>query len=627
MLKMAFMTARSKPILTSLILSLFLAGSVAGDEPPERSRRAPIWSQSVIWYQIFVERFRNGDPTNDPRLRDGEGAWPHLKPVGWRPTRWQQDWYELEDWARPDQDFYKTVYMRRYGGDLQGVSDQLEYLRDLGVTAIYLNPVNDAPSLHKYDARHYRHIDRNFGPDPEGDERLMQLEDPADPKTWQWSSADLLFLEVIDKAHKLGMRLIVDYSWNHTGTTFWAWQNLVQEQQASAYRDWYEVSVFDDPQTSENEFAYRGWHGVPDLPQFKRHQRDDGQMDLHPDVKQHVYAVTRRWLDPNADGDPSDGVDGFRLDVAAELPLAFWNDYRGFVKNINSEAILLGEIWWDKWPVRLADPAPWLQGDVFDSVMDYRGYVASRGLFANAIPRETPSSYVKLLAEQRQAIPPATQRALMCLVSGHDSPRSLTSIYNPGLYKYRTDPRSDRQYRVDRPDSVARQKLRMILLRQFTGIGSPHIYYGDEVGMWGADDPDNRKPMLWADLDYDNEQMDPFGRPRSNDSVQPDLQLLDEYRRLIKLRRGNLDLFVEGDEQIVEANDDKEWLVLARNGQRRRAVIIYNLGNRKRIYRLHGSRQARDPLTDAQFKAAPHVNWLEIPVVGGSGRVLISEFD
>jgi glycosidase len=195
------------------------------DEPP-------IWAREAIWYQIFVERFRNGDPANDPRPKFMRGAYPGYVPADWKLTPWDQDWYEQQDWARADGGgFYKTVQARRFGGDLQGVLDKLDYLHDLGVTAIYFNPLNDSPSLHKYDARHYRHIDRNFGPDPAGDSAIIDAENPIDPTTWRWTAADRLFLKLVRELHRRNMRVIMDYSWNHTGVTFWAWQDLQENQE------------------------------------------------------------------------------------------------------------------------------------------------------------------------------------------------------------------------------------------------------------------------------------------------------------------------------------------------------------------------------------------------------------
>jgi glycosidase len=128
----------------------------------------PEWSKEAIWYQIFVERFRNGDPGNDPTPADMAGSFPDKIPLSWKITPWGHDWYAHEPWldSVKANGFYSKIQARRYGGDLQGVLDKMEYIQSLGVTAIYFNPLNDSPSLHKYDARNYTHIDRNFGPAP-----------------------------------------------------------------------------------------------------------------------------------------------------------------------------------------------------------------------------------------------------------------------------------------------------------------------------------------------------------------------------------------------------------------------------------------------------------------------------
>jgi len=187
------------PYLAALLI--FCSACQPAAEPPALATPAdlvPAWSQEAVWYQIFVERFRNGDPNNDPRLQDIQNSYPHVFPDTWQPTRWTQDWYAPDPWfGDTGEDFYFNVQARRYGGDLQGVLDELDTLADLGITAIYFNPLNDAPSLHKFDARNYLHIDRNFGPDPDGDLALMEAEDPHDPATWQWKSGDRLLLQVI----------------------------------------------------------------------------------------------------------------------------------------------------------------------------------------------------------------------------------------------------------------------------------------------------------------------------------------------------------------------------------------------------------------------------------------------
>jgi cyclomaltodextrinase len=577
------------------LLSLLLVAGCSSEphrQPaaPQVNLAVPAWSQDAIWYQIFVERFRNGDPSNDPTPHDIEGVTSEPTPDAWKPTPWSQDWYRQEPWAAATRrDFYGTVQFRRYGGDLQGVIDRLDYLQDLGVTALFLNPVNDAPSLHKYDARSYQHIDRNFGPDPRGDEAMMAAEDPANPVTWRWTAADSLFLALVREVHRRHMRIIMDYSWNHTGTTFWAWRDVLAHQRASRFADWYEIERFDDPATPDtNEFAYKGWAGVPWLPEWKKIGRPAGQTkgaidgNLVPGVRDLVFDVTRRWLDPNADGDPSDGVDGFRLDVADVVPLGFWRDYRRLVRSVNPDAYLVGEVWWESWPDKLYDPAPWLRGDVFDAVMNYRWYAPTRSFFAGAPPFLTPSRYAASLDSLATGIGPSFQRAMMNLTASHDTPRFSTSVYNRGRYKYRNTPREDPAYRIDRPDERSRRIEQLILVQQFTGIGAPHVWNGDEVGMWGADDPDERKPLVWADLRYDDETTDPVGRPRRRDRVVPDTALFRVYHDLIALRKEHLRLFVDGALRWLITDDTRGLLGYERVLGNQRAIVVFNVSHSPR---------------------------------------------
>ena len=577
------------PRRAGLIVLLLATGCTreSSRTPAALNLEVPAWAADAIWYQVFVERFRNGDPSNDPTVRDIEGVTDERPPDGWRTTAWSQDWYRQEPWAAATgRDFYATVQFRRYGGDLQGVMDQLDYLQDLGVTALYLNPVNDAPSLHKYDARNYRHIDRNFGPDPRGDEARMAAEDPVEPATWGWTAADSLFLALVREVHRRGMRIIVDYSWNHTGITFWAWRDVLEHQRASRFADWYEIERFDDPATPDtNEFRYRGWVGVPWLPEWRKVGRPQGQThgaiegNLVPGVRDLVFDVTRRWLDPNGDGDPSDGVDGFRLDVAEMVPLGFWRDYRRFVRNINPEAYLVGEVWWESWPDRMYHPAPWLEGDVFDAVMNYRWYVPTRSFFAGAPAALTTASYAASLDSLAIGIGPAQLRAMMNLTASHDTPRFSTSVYNAGRYKYRNSPREDPDYRIDRPDERTRRIQQMILVQQFTYVGAPHIWNGDEVGMWGADDPDERKPIVWSDLRYDDEATHPLDRSRRRDKVAPDTALFRVYRELIALRRRHLRLFVDGPLNWLHADDARGLLAYERVLGDQHAIVAFNVSD------------------------------------------------
>ncbi len=546
----------------------------------------PSWAKKVIWYQIFVERFRNGDPGNDPTPADMSGSFPEKLPVSWKVTPWGHDWYAHESWLDSvgARGFYSKIQARRYGGDLQGVLDKLDYIESLGVTGIYFNPLNDSPSLHKYDARNYAHIDRNFGPDPKGDAAIMDSETHDDPSTWKWTSADRLFLKLIGEFHKRGIRVIMDYSWNHTGKVFWALEDIRKNGRKSKFVDWYNILQFDDPATTEDELRYEGWGGNnPWMPVFKKDivPPDDKEMpfegNLHSaSLKKHIFDVTKRWLDPDDDGDPSDGVDGFRLDVAGEIPMGFWREYRKVVKNVNPEAYLVGEIWFFKGPDKLMDPSVFLQGDQFDAVMNYRWYRIARGLFGQAQPVLKPSAFIDSVNSLNKDIKSDNLKAMMNVPSTHDTPRLSTSLYNKTLYKYRTKPEDDPNYKINKPDEITRKEQVLLLINQFTFIGAPQIWNGEEVGMWGADDPDCRKPLIWDDLDYEVERTayDP-SQSRSPDIVKPDNNLLVFYKNLCMMRRENT-VLIDGDLSFFLADDDRMLLGYRRSDSKEEITVLFN---------------------------------------------------
>lgn len=584
---------RSRVAQALIPLALVAIGCGGISDSPSASQTAinapPEWARSAVWYQVFVERFSNGDPSNDPTLRDIQGSWPHVQPDGWTVKPWTSDWYGQDDWeSAVADDFYYSVQLRRYGGDLQGVIDRLDHIESLGVTAIYLNPINDSPSLHKYDARNYRHVDRNFGPDPAGDEAVMAREDPVDPSTWQWTSADSLFLELIREVHARDMRIIVDYSWNHTGMTFWAFRDVVQNQRDSRFADWYQIRSFDDPDTPENEFAYEGWAGVAELPSFSRTVPDDDyerrplEGDLHPGPKQLAFDVSARWLDPNGDGDPSDGVDGFRLDVAEMVPLGFWRDYRKHVRGINPEALLVGEVWWEHWPEQMLDPTPWL-GDVFDSVMNYRWYMPTRSVVTGALPRVAPSQYRAHLDSVEAGLPRATLEAMMNVAATHDAPRLSTSLQNRGRYKNQVMYRDNPDLDYGRPDEATVALQQALLMLQYTYYGAPHIWAGDELGMWGGDDPDNRKPLWWPDMTFDAESppgsahADVRAGRASATAVAANESMLSFYKELGELRMTHREALSHGVLDMLFATDTRPALGLRRAAESDTVWTVVNL--------------------------------------------------
>ncbi|MFT5833799.1 MAG: cyclomaltodextrinase [Cognaticolwellia sp.] len=613
-------------IILVTILSLFVLASCqyfidkTSEEVTETIELSavPEWSKNVIWYQIFVERFRNGDPTNDPNRKDIVGNFMDSIPENWKITPWTQDWYKPDAYFEalngkkslagyPMDNFGSKAQLRRYGGDLQGVLDKIDYLQDLGVTAIYFNPLNDAPSLHKYDARHWRHIDRNFGNNPKEDIAIIATEVPNDPSTWQFTNADKLFLEVIKAFHKRGIRVILDYSWNHTGKEFWAFKDVQAKGEKSAFKDWYVIEKYDDINTTENEFSYQGWAGVPSLPEIKETVEHDNSIvkaydgDLYNEaVRQHIFNISKRWLDPNGDGNPEDGVDGFRLDVAGEIGLDFWKAYRKEVRSVNPDAYLLGEIWWEKWPDKLINPKPFLEGDVFDAVMNYRWYRATRHFFNESPNKIRVSAFVDSLESFRSDLREASTYAMMNLTASHDVPRFSTSIFNKNQYKVGTNPSGENDYKIHKPDATTYEIMKLILVQQFTYIGSPHIWAGDEMGMWGADDPNCRKPLIWKDLDFESEtyhQINNFKRPV--DEVKFNDNLFDFYKKLIRIRKENY-ILVNGNIEYLTVDNENEILAYSRFNKKEEVITVFNTSNEAKTIEIikKGKKDYKDILNN-----------------------------
>ncbi len=571
------------PRFIALALMLFSAFSCKQAEVEQALNEPPSWAKDAIWYQIFPERFYNGDTTNDPKpenIRNASASFP--LPTDWSMTSWASDWYQQEPWAvASGKKLNETMQYRRYGGDLQGILQKLDYLSELGITAIYLNPINDAPSSHKYDARNYHHIDVNFGPDPQGDMKLMAAENPEDPATWVWTSADKLFLKVVDEAHRRNIKVIVDYSWNHTGVEFWAWKDIVQKQQQSKYKDWYEITSFDDPATPQNEFAYKGWLNISSLPELKKvdvkTERVPGypyEGNIHAGVKKHIYDVTERWLKPN--GDVAKGIDGFRLDVADHIGMAFWREYRSFVKAINPQAYLVGEIWWEQWPDRLMNPAPYCKGDVFDAVMHYQVYRPARSFFANSNFKIDAKQFADSLQFQWGRLDSVFSYAMMNVNATHDAPRLLTCFYNPGKYKYNANPYADAQYKTGKPDDETYQRAKFYLIHQFTSIGAPQIWNGDEMGMWGGDDPDCRKPLWWPGMNFVPEKnvgADALESKYSTPAFNADH--FAYYRKLISLRK-KYPVLRSGTLRFLQA--DGLTLMYERADKSTQMLVLFNMG-------------------------------------------------
>jgi cyclomaltodextrinase / maltogenic alpha-amylase / neopullulanase len=542
-------------------------------------KKFPDWADGIVWYQIFPERFANGDTANDP---DAEKVFADSKsiPENWKVKKWTSNWFSEDDWEKKlGGNVRDHMYERRYGGDIQGIIDHLDYLKDLGVGAIYLNPVFDAVSLHKYDGSTYHHIDTNFGQDPEGDRKLIDLEKPDDPKTWSWTSADKLFLKLIEEVHKRGMRIVIDGVFNHTGRQFWAFKDIVKNQENSLYKDWYRIISFDHHSTLQNEFDYKGWWGAKSLPEFNRTEND-----LFPGPKQYVFNSTQRWMDPNGDGDPSDGIDGWRLDVAKEVPMGFWRDWSKLVKSLNPEAIIIGELW-ELSPDFVSADGP------FDALMNYNFAFAVNDFFIADKSKITTAEFVERLMEVQNTYPLKNLNLLQNLVDSHDTDRLLSIIKNPDRQYDRDGNEGNKNYNPGKPSAKDYELQKLVLAFQMTYQGAPMIYYGDEVGMWGADDPHDRKPMVWSldsvesnglyedNLKYDDEVIDEssgFHKGFGDYTVEQNKNILEFYKKLIAIRN-KYPCLQKGIVKFLFTGSTNPVFVFERKLDDKRILVAFNL--------------------------------------------------
>jgi cyclomaltodextrinase / maltogenic alpha-amylase / neopullulanase len=530
---------------------------------------APEWAKGIVWYQIFPERFANGDESNDPHPEKVFINRDKI-PEDWEITPWTNNWFAQQEWEKKlGGNFRNHLYSRRYGGDIQGIIDRLDYLKELGVGAIYLNPVFEAVSLHKYDGSTFHHIDVNFGPDPKGDIELISKEIPDDPSTWVWTSADKLFLKLIEEVHARGMRIIIDGVFNHVGEQFWAFQDVVENQEESIYKDWFLIKSFDDPSTEKNEFDYKGWWNIKSLPEFNRTDND-----LHHGPKQYVFHATERWMDPNGDGKTDDGIDGWRLDVARDVPLGFWKDWNKLVKSINNEAILIGELW-------ELSPDFISQDGAFDALMNYNFAYAVKELFIDQKKKIDVNTFRKKLKEIDETYPEEFLHVLQNLMGSHDTERLSSLILNPDKDYDRDGNEDNPNYNPGKPTENEYEIQKLVAAFQMSYRGAPMIYYGDEVGMWGADDPHDRKPMVWSDLDYDDEVINKtsgFSKGFGTYAVEQNEDLLNYYKKIISIRNGS-DALKKGDVNFLYSNDDMLSFAFERNFNNEKVIAAFNLGN------------------------------------------------
>ncbi|MCH8567011.1 MAG: glycoside hydrolase family 13 protein [Balneolales bacterium] len=534
----------------------------------------PEWAKGIVWYQIFPERFAKGSDTNNPKLIDQLNSWPHNQTAPYENHSWTSDWYARADYEKENGlNLSDTLQRRRYGGDLLGVLQKLDYLSDLGVQGIYFNPLFEAPSSHKYDASTYHHVDPNFGPDPDGDRKLIESEIPGAPDTWVWTSADKLFLEIIEKCHDRGIYIIIDGVFNHMGLNSWIYKDIVKNQRKSPYKDWMKVEQWAD-ESEDGTTRIRTWEGYKELPELNQNRSG-----IVEGPRNYIFDITRRWMDPHGNGDLSKGIDGWRLDVAFCVKHPFWKKWRKHVRSINAEAFLLAEI--------IDSPEkqkPYLKGDEFDAVMNYNFAFAVSEFFIKENRPLLPSGLDQKLSELRGAYSSQVSHVMHNLLGSHDTDRVASRILNSSLFNmrwwndyYEKAKMVNPAYKTGKPDESHRKIQRLMIVFQMMYIGSPVIYYGDEAGMWGANDPCNRKPMVWPEFSYEAEYIFPNEPDRVPEVYGFDQELFSLHKELISIRKKYAELSV-GDYQTMLCDDDFGVFGFERFLETARTAILFNSG-------------------------------------------------
>jgi glycosidase len=510
--------------------------------------KVPDWAPDIVYYYIFPERFRNGDKRNDPKV--GRDRYKNHD-IEFH-TKWTDKPFRPGSGDGSD-DVHSNDF---FGGDLAGIIDKLDYIKDLGTNTIYMTPVFQAPSNHKYDTADYTRIDPAFGTNDD-------------------------FVRLTREAARRGIRVIPDTSLNHVGSdskyfnrfgnygTGGAFDNGRINPQ-SPYASWFS---FDTTQANPDK-QYKGWVGINDLPELNK---------ASPGWRDFAYrkpdSVMKQWLDR--------GAAGWRMDVAPWVPDDFWREWRAEIKRHKPDALTVAETWFDA--------SKYFLGDMFDSTMNY--------IFRNAALEYAAGGSAKALVSQlelmREAYPPQAHSALMNLLSTHDAARAL---YKFGFQ----DERKDSAATI----ALAKRRLLLAVFLQMTYPGAPTIYYGDEVGVTGGDDPFNRATYPWAD-----------------EGGTPDLALLAQFKQLTKLRHENAVL--RRGELLAPLHADDNVVVFARRlGDRLALVALNNSADAARSVSVAWpAGWPSMPMHDAQSGAAApalHDGRITLDVEALSGRVWIS---
>lgn len=446
----------------------------------------PDWAKGAIMYQIFVDRFYNGDSSND--VEDREYLYIGM------PVERVKDWHENPH----------TLDVRRfYGGDLQGVLDKLDYLEELGIEVIYFNPLFVSPSNHKYDIQDYDYIDPHYGRIIKDCEGVLSADEKSNENAQKYrvrtgakenlDASNALFVKLVEEMHKRGMRVILDGVFNHCGS-FNKWMD---RERLYEMQDGYDKGAFVEEDSPYNSFfyftkkdwpynkEYEGWWGNDTLPKLN--------YENSPMLEEYILQIGKKWLSPPYN------IDGWRLDVAADLGNTneynhlFWKKFRKVVKEVNPNALIIAE--------HYGDPVEWLQGDEWDTVMNYDAFMEPVTWFLTGMEKHSDEFREDMLGNadafvssmkhyMAKMLTPSLQTAMNEL-SNHDHSRFLT----------RTNHKAGRVQTLGcaaADKNVNEAVMREAVIMQMTWPGAPTLYYGDEVGVCGFTDPDNRRTYPWG---------------------------------------------------------------------------------------------------------------------------------
>ena len=629
----------------------------------------PNWSKEAIWYNIFPDRFYNGNHYNDPIFNEfgPEAFKPNIlheqnfvEEYRWEKSnnvishfdrnRWTSDFREQTIWEKLGEREidYSLKYARMYGGDLQGIKEKIPYMKELGINAVWLNPVFFSYQNHKYGANDFRHISPDFGTIKTSGEthgveinrnnqygnksyvdvlgnkattsselKLLEVNlkgenrgkngygETEDPATWVWTESDLIMVDLIKEFHKNGIRVIFDGVFNHSSSEHWTFNMVLADGENSKYKDWYKFTDFgqhvqitddmSDEQAFETLIAnrkrtiYNAWGGFDSLPEFNT---------FNQEYKEYIFNITRKWM-YGPDGKESenwmedDGIDGWRLDVPNCLENQnFWNEWREVVKGSKKDSYITAELWGNA------------SGDInggnkFDTVMNYEWLKTVIGFFINQ-SREggvryklKAQDFFNELREKRTWYPYQALQASQNLNGSHDTDRLYSRIVNDVVGRNLEEGKQlEKGYNGIRPDLASnyhpnttidwrnspikpKDILKLISIFQMTYIGAPMLFYGDEVGMWGATDPYCRKPMLWKEFLYDNEKNPSHINQNEVYSQKVDSDLFEWYKKLIRIRLENKTL-VYGKFREIFADNERDVIAYERVIEDQSIIVVIN---------------------------------------------------